>query len=166
MSFAQPTPPKPRYETRRRPSNNFSKANGRSTGQKVEKLSQREGKQPFWLLSLALMQKTTAIFSFFLLGATAGLYALNYSIPQQWSRQYEKLESLQRNERQLTTINETYKHQLSQEAQQKNSSLVEPTPERVIFLAPTKIKSEQKEASKTQNKTENENYLTNVPFSY
>jgi hypothetical protein len=166
MSFAQPTPPKPRYDTRRRPSNNLSKPNDRSTRKKVEKLSQRVGKPPKWLKSLALMQKTTAIFGFLLLGATAGLYGLTYSIPQKWSQQYEELENLQRNERKLTAINETYKHQLSQEAQQKNSGLVAPTPEQVIFLKPTKVKNEKKEVIKAKNRAETDNSLVNAPFSY
>jgi hypothetical protein len=165
MSLAQSNPPNLRYEPRRRLNNSASKPKARSNEQKVTRLSDRMKERPKWLKSLDLVQKTTAILGLLLLGTTGVLYVSAYNTPQKWSQQYKKLESLQRDERELTVINETYKHQLSQEAQKKSSGLLAPTPERVIFLSPTKVKNEQKNRQ-SQVKSNSTNSSIDVPFSY
>jgi hypothetical protein len=165
MSLARSNPPNLRYEPRRRLHNSASKPKGQSLDRKVTELGDRAKKRPKWLKSLDMVQKTTAILGLVLLGTTGALYVSTYNTPQKWSQQYKKLESLQRNERELTVINETYKHQLSQEAQKKSSGLIAPTPERVIFLSPTKIKNEQKNRQ-SQVKSNSTNSSIDAPFSY
>jgi hypothetical protein len=171
MSLAQSTPPTYRDRNNRRshdrPMLSKDRANYKKiSGKKVSKLSQKTTKAPKWLKSLAMMQKTTTFLSFILLVVTAGLYVWSYNTPQKWSQQYKKLEALQRSERELTAINETYKHQLSQEAQEENSGLVAPTPERVIFLKPTSVKNEIKPQERTDNRAERGDSLNEAPFGY
>lgn len=118
----------------------------RTVGQKGEKLNieaQRLGTAtlsrqttPAWLSSLVFLQRSSDYLTFLLIGATLTLYSWTVYTQQQWTQEYRKLETLQRNERNLTTANEVMKDQLAQQAESPATGLVTPTSANAIFLPP------------------------------
>jgi hypothetical protein len=111
---------------------------------------------PWWLRSLLLMQRTSTVVAFGLIGSTLLVYAMTVYSQQLWNRQYRQLENLQRHKRDLIATHETLKHQLAQEALQSKNQLVNPEPSHTIFLPttgqpsfhePTAVPSSQKSFS-------------------
>jgi hypothetical protein len=93
-------------------------------------------KLPAQLQILLLLQKGSFGLAFTLIVASITVYISTVGIPQLWSEEYRNLETLQRQERQLTAINETIKHRLAQQAQQKNQDLVPLSTANMIFIKP------------------------------
>ncbi|MGH2416113.1 MAG: hypothetical protein ACRDEA_20970 [Microcystaceae cyanobacterium] len=91
---------------------------------------------PMWLRLLLFLQHSSSIFTFGLITLTLAVYAWTVYIPKQWSKEFEKLETLQRNERHLTATNETLKNQLAQQAELPETGLARPNPSQSIFLKP------------------------------
>jgi hypothetical protein len=75
-----------------------------------------------------------AVITFCLLGSTLGIYAWTVYIPKVWDKEFGKLETLQRHERNLLATNETLKHQLAQQAEKPETGLTHPQPFQTIFL--------------------------------
>lgn len=91
---------------------------------------------------LSLLQKGSFGLAIASMTASIGLYVSTVQIPKLWSQEYQHLEDLQRQERQLISINETIKYQIAQEASRDNSLAVS-EPESAIFISPAKIESKQ-----------------------
>lgn len=91
---------------------------------------------PMWLLRLCIMQRYSSIVTFLVVAAALAVYGLTVYYQQLWSEAYRKLETLQRNERQLEATNEVLKSQMAQKAEKPNAGLVSPTPGTRIFLRP------------------------------
>ena len=72
---------------------------------------------------LALASMTTSI----------GLYISTVNLPEVWSQEYQNLEDLQRQERQLVSINESIKYQIAKEAGD-NKDLEISQPESALFI--------------------------------
>jgi hypothetical protein len=106
----------------------------RTAGQKVEKLSVSQRPKPIWLVSLLFLQRSSDLIAFLLVAGTLTIYSWTVYTQQQWSREYRKLETLQRTERQLTTANAVMKNQLAQQAEKPGTGLVTPTQANTIFL--------------------------------
>jgi len=83
---------------------------------------------------LCLLEKIVAVITFCLLGSTLGIYAWTVYIPKVWDKEFGKLETLQRHERNLLATNETLKHQLAQQAEKPETGLTHPQPFQTIFL--------------------------------
>lgn len=94
---------------------------------------------PSSLQVLSLIQKGSFSLALISMAASIGLYASTVQIPKLWSQEYQNLENLQRQERQLIAINETIKYQIAQEAG-KNDSLSVSTPESAVFVSPAKVR--------------------------
>ncbi|MGE5655506.1 MAG: hypothetical protein ACM37W_02610 [Actinomycetota bacterium] len=92
--------------------------------------------QPLWLRSLQGLQRTTSVITFVLLSATLSVYGLSVYSQQRWSEEYQKLETLRRNEQQLNAANEVLKHQIATAAENPDSGLTPQHPEDMIFLQP------------------------------
>jgi hypothetical protein len=103
----------------------------------VTQLPNRSGQLPLALQFLLLVQKSSTIVTFGLVGLTLGVYGWTVCAPNLWSKQFTKLETLQRHERRLVTTNETLKHKLAQQAEQAGSGLTAPQPSQSIFLPRT-----------------------------
>lgn len=112
-----------------------AKVSPTNQGRRVENLSPSQV-TPAWLRSLLLMQRGSSVVTFCLIAATLAVYAWTVYTQQMWAREYNKLEALQRNERQMTTANEVLKNQLAQQAERPGTGLVSPTPDKTIFLPP------------------------------
>lgn len=92
--------------------------------------------EPFWLRSLFILQQSSSVVAFCLIGSTLIIYGLTVYTQQIWSREYRKLESLEREERNLIATHETLKNQLAKDALKEKTGLVAPHPTHTIFLSP------------------------------
>jgi hypothetical protein len=102
--------------------------------QKVERLNVSQRPKPLWLVSLLFLQRSSDLITFLLVAATLTIYSWTVYTQQQWSREYDKLEHLQREERQLTTANAVIKDQLAQQAEQPGTGLITPSQANTIYL--------------------------------
>ena len=93
---------------------------------------------PHHLQVLSLLQKGSFCLALVSMTASISLYISTVQIPKLWSQEYQNLETLQRQERQLIAINETIKYQIAQEAG-KNITLTVSTPESALFISPAKV---------------------------
>jgi hypothetical protein len=90
------------------------------------------------LKTLSLIQKGSFVVAIATMTASISLYASTVKIPKLWSQEYQHLEDLQIQERQLIAVNESIKYQIAQEASQdKNLSISKP--ESAIFISPAKV---------------------------
>ncbi|MBD1836038.1 hypothetical protein H6F61_25975 [Cyanobacteria bacterium FACHB-472] len=121
-----------------------------------------QAQSPGWLRSLAYVQRVSDILCFGLIAATLGIYAWTVYTQQTWSRQYKHLETLQRNERQMTAANEVLKDKLAQEAERPGTGLVSPNPANTIFLAP----APQRQSLPTPAATANPEPAPTMPMGY
>lgn len=92
--------------------------------------------QPVWLQSLLRVERASSAAVVLLLGGALALYGLTVYSQQQWSQEYQKLETLRLREQQLTAASEVLKHQLAKEAQNPETGLAPQKPADTIFLQP------------------------------
>ncbi|MBW4431519.1 MAG: hypothetical protein KME28_07265 [Pelatocladus maniniholoensis HA4357-MV3] len=96
----------------------------------------KQGTIPMWLLRLYAINRYSGIVAFVLVATTLVIYGWTVYSQQLWSQSYRKLQTLQRDERQLTTTIEVLKNKMAQEAQTSAAGLVSPSPTGAIFLPP------------------------------
>lgn len=94
---------------------------------------------PVKLQILLFLQRGSFVLAFTLIASSIAIYISTVRIPQIWSKEYRNLETLQRQERQLTAINETLKQKIAQEAENAENNLVPLTSTNAIFLPPASI---------------------------
>jgi hypothetical protein len=92
---------------------------------------------PLWLTRLCVCQRNTSIVTFIFVAVTLLVYGWTVYSQQLWSKSYQKLQNLQRQERQLTVTNGVLKSKMAADAEKNNNGLTSITPQRMIFLAPT-----------------------------
>ena len=91
---------------------------------------------PVWVKALILAQQGSAIAAFCLVSAALGVYSWTVYAQASWGREYDRLEQLQKDQRQMTTANEALKNQIAQQAEAPESGLVLPDFSNTIFLPP------------------------------
>ncbi|OLP17317.1 hypothetical protein BST81_16040 [Leptolyngbya sp. 'hensonii'] len=89
---------------------------------------------PLWLKFLVGAQKGITVLTLPVAAIALALYAQTVYTQQLWNRDYHKLETLKRHERQLIAANEALKNQLAQQAERPMTGLVSVTPANTIFL--------------------------------
>lgn len=89
---------------------------------------------PLWLLRLCYLQRRFGVVTFLLMAGMLTVYGWTAYSQQAWSQAYRKLETLQRNERQLTAASEVLKNQMARQAEQPATGLVPLNPATAIFL--------------------------------
>ena len=89
---------------------------------------------PIWLKGLMGTQKVLTPLTVLLVGAMAAAYGWTVYTQQAWGEQYQRLQYLTRQERQLIAADEMYKNQLAQEAISPSSGLVTSTLSNTVFL--------------------------------
>lgn len=115
----------------------------------------RQNSLPVNLKVLSLLQKGSFGLALVSMTASIGLYISTVQIPKLWSQEYQNLENLQRQERQLVAINETIKHQIANEASQDDNLSIS-KPESAVFITPAKINTKTKlKSTINQQKTVN-----------
>lgn len=131
-------------------------------GQKVEKLNTSRDLMPGWLRSLLLVQRTSDLVAFLLCFATIMLYSWTVYTQQQWTKAFRQLETLQRNERHLTTANAVMKDHLAQEAENPGTGLVNPSQNNTILLPPT----QERKPKKVNTQTPQSESVGKTPLGY
>jgi NADH:ubiquinone oxidoreductase subunit 5 (subunit L)/multisubunit Na+/H+ antiporter MnhA subunit len=96
---------------------------------------------PVQLQILLFLQKSSFGLALVLIASSIAVYISNVRIPQLWSKEYNNLETLQRQERELIAINESLKHEIAQQAQAKNTKFVSLTVDNAIFVRPASVSS-------------------------
>lgn len=91
---------------------------------------------PLWLLRLCALQRRFCVVTFLLMAGMLTVYAWTAYSQQRWSQAYRKLETLQRQERQLTATSEVLKNYMALQAEQPATGLVPPDPATAIFIVP------------------------------
>lgn len=91
---------------------------------------------PTWLRMLVIAQRGSLVITFVLASTVLAIYSWAVYSQQQWSRQYQRYETLQRHERELTATNEALKDHLAQQAESAGSGLVLPNASNTVFLEP------------------------------
>ena len=102
---------------------------------------------PSWMQWLVRSQQYTCAIAFILIGGTLASYAAIVYSQQLWNQEYQKLQSLQRKERELTTAEELLKNKLAETAITPNQGLITPSPDNNLFLEA----APQRPAIKTTN---------------
>lgn len=118
-----------------------AKNNRHITISKLRPAKFTKGKIPVELQLLMLFQKASFGLALISMASSMALYLATVRIPQLWSREYRNLETLQRQERQLTEINETLKYQMARQAERKDE-LSRLKPDDAVFVSPAEIKLE------------------------
>ena len=91
---------------------------------------------PSWLKLLLVLQRTSSAFTFVLVIGLLVVYGWTVYTQQRWGKAYSRMETLQKQERQLMAANEVIKNQMAKQAETPDSGLVLPEPGNTIFLAP------------------------------
>lgn len=97
--------------------------------------------QPLWLKALFLVQKGSFLLCLIMIASILGVYGMTVSAPQLWTKDFKKLQDLQKDERQITSQNEVIIDQLAKQASKSGTGLVNPDPtKQPIFLPETEPK--------------------------
>lgn len=126
--------PQPRKSAINRP-NKFRRPNSSSRPTQLH----QSLKLPIKLQILLLLQKGSFGLALISMATSLGVYISSVRIPQLWSQEYQNLENLQRQERQLTAINETLKYQIAQQAREQKQNLTWQKPEEAVFVTPATV---------------------------
>lgn len=98
-----------------------------------------------------------------------GTYSWVVYSQKMWTQAYQRLETLQIHERQLTTTNETLKHRALRQAEQPNMGLVPLNPAEAVVLpsAPPSAVSAANTANANSSQLSTQNELANTtPLGY
>ena len=131
--------PQPQFQPQK---NNYQKLTNPNRKQVRKVVKSRsfpqQNKLPHDLQLLSLLQKGSFGIALVSLAASLGLYTSTVKIPELWSLEYRNLENLQRQERELTAINEKIKYQIAHEASKDNRLSIS-QPDSAVFIAPAKV---------------------------
>jgi len=119
---------------------------------------------PLCLKILLFFQRSSTVVAISLIAITSIVYAKTNQTPQQWTEQYRKLIMLQSDERNLVATDESLKNKIAQDAEKKETGLVNPLPSSVLFLSPQNL--EKTLPQKNSQNTTNKNDLTINPQGY
>jgi hypothetical protein len=101
--------------------------------QPLRQLTQRRS-TPAWLRSLLAVQKISMVLFVSVFGLSSIVYGYTMQTQTTWRSQQDRLKRWQNQERQQAVMNENLKQQMAQTAEQKESGLVAPKPNRMIFI--------------------------------
>jgi hypothetical protein len=82
------------------------------------------------------VQQASVIATFALAGSALTVYGWTVYSQQVWGKEYQHLETLRRNERQLTTNKEMLKDQIAKQGNRPGAALAPQSPDKLIFLTP------------------------------
>jgi hypothetical protein len=96
---------------------------------------------PKWLRSLVKLQQASLITTFTVSGLVLVTYSWTVYSQQLWGKEYQKLEELRRNERQLGANSALLQNHIANQANSPGATLVPRTPDSMIFLKPAPLRS-------------------------
>jgi hypothetical protein len=89
---------------------------------------------PAWLKSLLAVQQGAAIVFCSVLGLSIVVYGYTARTQDTWKAQHKQLKRFQAQEHQQAVMSENLKQDLAQQAEQSTSGLVDPNPNRMVFI--------------------------------
>ena len=92
---------------------------------------------PAWLRSLVGVERTAGVLALLLGTATLAVYGSSVYSQQQWGTMYNRFQTLERNERELSVTGEMLKDKMAERAFYSDTQLVPQNPGNTIFLDPT-----------------------------
>jgi hypothetical protein len=92
-------------------------------------------------------QQGSSIITILLGISVLAAYGWTVYLQQIWGHEYEQLETLKRQERQLVSANELLKNQMAAQAEKPTAGLLLPDPSNAIFLTPAPQRPEVKPKS-------------------
>lgn len=92
--------------------------------------------RPLWLALLLWTQRGSSVVTLVLGAAILVTYGWTVYIQQQWGRDFDRLEAMKKQERQLISTNEVLKNQMAEQAEKPTAGLLLPDPSNAIFLTP------------------------------
>ena len=93
---------------------------------------------------LILLQKSSSLLAVVMMLSSMGIYLATVRIPRLWSQEYEHLEALQRQERNLVAMDESLKYEIARQAEQPEWEMSAISPENTLFLQANSFKLPQK----------------------
>ena len=108
---------------------------------KTTQLSRKKRSATLQLLIL-LQKGSFGVAAIGLLSCLA-VYRATVRIPQLWSQEYETLEALQRQERQLIALDEALKYEIAKSAEQPELEMSAISHENTVFIEPTSIEPQK-----------------------
>jgi hypothetical protein len=120
---------------------------------------------PVWLLRLQVLNRHSSVLTFLMVATMLIVYGWTVYSQQLWSQSSKRLQSLQRQERQLMATDAAFKEQMAKEAQKAPNGLVSPTPGNMIFLPPSASGSPNQVPSTLRQNTEAEQQ-SSTPVGY
>ncbi|PZV17887.1 MAG: hypothetical protein DCF22_03050 [Leptolyngbya sp.] len=118
---------------------------------------------PNWLRLLMQAQRGSLVVTFALVVATLMVYGGTMYMQQLWGKEYRKLKTMQRSERQMLAASEVLKNQIIQQAESPNSGLVAKTPQHTLILESAPIRTVKPAAIPVVIRAE---ASTNAPLGY
>ena len=92
--------------------------------------------QPRWLTLMQWTQRGSSLVALMLGASILITYGWTVYIQQQWGREFDRLEAMKKQERQLVSANEVLKNQMAEQAERPTAGLLLPDPSNAIFLTP------------------------------
>lgn len=92
--------------------------------------------KPFWLQSLMVLGHGSSTFCYLSVAIAFVMYGMTVYAPKQWTNKYNKLQELQKQERQFSFTEEIIKNQLAESAKQSGSGLINPDPTQPPLFLP------------------------------
>jgi len=92
--------------------------------------------QPRWLTLMQWTQRGSSLVALMLGVGILVTYGWTVYIQQQWGREFDRLEAMKKQERQLVSANEVLKNQMAEQAEKPTAGLLLPDPSNAIFLTP------------------------------
>lgn len=111
-----------------------SRVTSRSMPQQWSHSQNNPTKYPLFVQILFLLQKTSILLTFGAISTTLVMYGLTVYNQQFWNRQYQQLQQLQRQERNVIGFNEALKANIAASANKGNQNLIDLTSEKTIYI--------------------------------
>jgi hypothetical protein len=92
---------------------------------------------PLWLHSLMRVQKFSLLVTLGLSAAALTVYGWTFYSQHRWGQQYEQLEELRRNERQMSAYMSVMKDDIASQAERSSGGLVPKSSATLIFVPPS-----------------------------
>jgi hypothetical protein len=86
--------------------------------------------------ALITIQRGSTVLTFTLVAAVLAVYSWTVYTQHRWGEEYDRLEILQRDERQINAANEALKDNLARQAEIGEANLVLPQVNNILFLEP------------------------------
>ena len=126
---------------------------------KTTKLSRKKRSSASLQLLKVLQISSSGVAAVMML-SSIGVYLSTVRIPQLWSQEYETLEDLQRQERQLVALDESLKYEIAQQAEQPELEMSAIASENTMFLQARSVKPQE---SSTEDKPK---LWQSIPLGY